>query len=116
MSVLQDENLCGDSLNKFHDLMAIQDKYPVSHSIDIQGQRLNVLKAMTYKRKWLSRNWINPMHFYAEKFERIKNGRKKANVPKVNYTSNNLEYDPEDDDISLLRGRKQKRKCCCIIV
>ena len=115
--VLQDDNLCGDSLNKFYDNKSIQDKHKSPEFILIQGHRLKVLKVMAYKRKWLSRNWINPMHFYAEKFERIATQRNKPTNLVLGYGTISTTSDKQgSDDEKLFCDNSKKTNRCCMIL
>ena len=59
--IFQDDDLCGDSGNKFFELSAVRNTLLVSQSILINGRTSTVTKIMTYKMSWLLRNFLEPL-------------------------------------------------------
>ncbi len=46
--------------NEFYELSAVNTKLVVSESIMIGGQQKRVHKIMTFKKKWIENNYLNP--------------------------------------------------------
>lgn len=114
--IFQNDELCGKSLNKFYNVKALPIKYQVSDRIYIGEYNRKVLQVMTYKRKWLLRNWINPMHFYADRLERIASNLKKGNQVSLDCQSPRVKYEKEGEESSLIGETKKRKYCCCSIL
>lgn len=113
--MFQDDDLCGDNLNKFYEVNSLRYKYQINDTVNAGEQGRRVFKVMTYKRKWLLRNWINPMHFFADRLERIASNRRNIRRQTVQFQSS-LTYNNESEKSTLLEQKPNKNRCCCIII
>ena len=59
--IFHNEELCGDSNNKFFELSVAQTRLAVTDSILIGGQRRQVQKIMLFKLGWIDTYWGAPM-------------------------------------------------------
>lgn len=114
--IFHDDELCGDSLNKFYNLIALKFKYRVSETMQLGGCSRKVFKVMTYKRKWLLRNWINPMHFYSDRLETIASCRNKEQSQDLGYQSASATYRKDSENTRLLKLNAKRNICCCCTI
>ncbi|KAL3863090.1 hypothetical protein ACJMK2_004866 [Sinanodonta woodiana] len=59
--IFQDDEMCGDSENKFYEISAVSKQLLLTNSILIGGQQRAVHRIMTFKMSWLERYWSEPI-------------------------------------------------------
>ncbi|KAL3863095.1 hypothetical protein ACJMK2_004871 [Sinanodonta woodiana] len=59
--IFQDDEMCGDSENKFYEISAVSNQLLLTNSILIGGQQRAVHKIMTFKMSWLEQHWSEPI-------------------------------------------------------
>lgn len=67
--LFQDDDMCGDSSNRFYKIHAIRHRMLVANSIMIGGQSRSVNKIMCFKMCWLTRYYIEPMEHFKRQLE-----------------------------------------------
>ena len=55
------DELCGDRNNTFYELSKVRSTFAVSSSVFIGGEQKRVTKIMTFKRVWMTNNYIEPL-------------------------------------------------------
>lgn len=69
--LFMDDEMCGDSLNKFYELNAVSKRLLVTEEIVIGGQTRKVLKILCFRKIWLECFYIEPLSQFKERLERI---------------------------------------------
>ncbi|KAK3584339.1 hypothetical protein CHS0354_017509 [Potamilus streckersoni] len=59
--IFHNEEICGDSGNKFLELSNLQMRFLVTESMVIGGQNRQVRKIMVFRTIWMKKNFIDPM-------------------------------------------------------
>ena len=83
------EDMGGETSNRFFELSAVSTKLVVSESLLIGGQRKRVHKIMMFKKCWIEKNYFEPLKAFVE---RPKRGRAalpsppRQQTPQYNYT------------------------------
>ena len=68
--IFQDDDLCGNSDNKFFELSAVKNTLLISQSILINGESRTVTKIMTFKMSWMTRYFLEPLKEFQRRLQR----------------------------------------------
>lgn len=76
----QNDRMCGDSNNKFYDIVTVSNQLVVSSSIVIGGQRKNIRKIMTFKIAWLRKFYLEPLQALARELDEAEESRRRRAI------------------------------------
>ncbi|XP_033731923.1 uncharacterized protein LOC117321573 [Pecten maximus] len=69
--LFMDDDMCGNSMNKFYELNAVSNRLLVTEEIIIGGQTRKVLKILCFRKIWLECFYVEPMGQFKERLGRI---------------------------------------------
>ena len=69
--IFQDADLCQGCSNEFYELSAVSNRFVLTNSIMIGGQRKQIHKIMACTPAWLRDNWIEPMEYFKGRLQRL---------------------------------------------
>lgn len=76
----QNDQMCGDSSNKFYDLVTVSNQLVVSSSIVIGGQTKNISNIMTFKMYWLRTYYLEPIQALARELDEAEESRRRRAI------------------------------------
>lgn len=78
--IFQDADMCQGCSNQFYELSAVSNRFVLTNSIMIGGQRKQIHKIMACTPAWLRNNWIEPMEYFKSRLQRLTGqGRQASN-------------------------------------
>lgn len=59
--LFQDDDMCGNAMNKFYKLDAVQKRFLITEEVIIGGQTTRVVKILCFRKIWLEFCYLEPM-------------------------------------------------------
>lgn len=71
---IQDDSLCLNSSNEFYEISHVKCAVAITENFFIAGKQVRTLKIMSYKNKWATKNYYEPMEYFSKRLSSIHDG------------------------------------------
>lgn len=69
--IFQDDEMCGNAMNKFYELNAVSNRFLVTDNIIIGGESRHVRKILCFRDLWLHQCYIAPLQHFQTRIRTI---------------------------------------------
>lgn len=102
--IFHNEEMCGDSLNKFFELASVDHQLLVTNNILIGGSQTRVKRIMCFKMEWIVDNYMVPILVLKRRLDLKMQLAEELQTLRMMQERRGMQDDDDDD------------KCCCVIL